>query len=387
MYRIMHVIRPAAGGMKNHLLAQLRYADRETFQLTVACPPEMVGVVEAMGVKVFSLPISPDTDLLTDRVVVKKLAVLLKQEKIDLLHAHGSRAGLLGRLAALLAGTPLRFFTAHNSIFYSGWPAWKQFSLVLAERVLAACSQQVIAVSENLRRELIEREKLPPHKVVCIHNGIEPGRFLEDQRRPDMKQDWGLSGASVVLGTVARLAPQKGLSTLLKAFALLYGQMAGENDLRLVLVGDGPLMSELRALAGELGIGERVIFTGMRRDIPQLMHCFDIFVLPSLTEGLPLTVLEAMAAGLVVVASRVGGIPEAVWDGQTGFLVPPGDEAALAEKLRYLVQQPELRCRMGEAGRMRVLEEFTAQSMVQKTEQLYFTWLKRFRKRLRSEGR
>lgn len=377
MYRVMHVIRPAAGGMKNHLLSLLEYADRDRLQLYVSGPPELLEAVRPGEVKVYPLPLSPEVNPLHDRVVISRLAALLRQEKIDLLHAHGSRAGIPGRLAALLAGTPLRFFTAHNSIFYSGWPAWKLSAMVLAERLLAACSQQVIAVSENLRRELLEREKLPPHKVVVIHNGIDPDRFMSERRCAVIEGDRG--DRSVVLGTVARLAPQKGLATLLRAFALLEEQLAGAFDLRLVLVGDGPLLSELKTLARQLGIDRRVIFTGMRRDIPELLHSFDIFVLPSLTEGLPLTVLEAMAAGLPVVASRVGGIPEAVLDGQTGFLVPPGHEAALAGKLGHLVQQPEWRCRMGAAGRQRVLAEFTARSMVRKTERLYFNWLEQLR--------
>lgn len=378
MYRVMHVVRPAAGGMKNHLLSLLEYADRDRLQLYVAGPPELLEAFRPLEVKVYPLPLSPDISPFKDRVVISQLAALLKQEKIDLLHAHGSRAGLPGRLAALLAGTPVRFFTAHNSIFYSGWPVWKLSALVLAERLLAACSQQVIAVSEDLRRELVEREKLPPHRVVVIHNGIDPGRFLVERRCAVIERERG--DRSVVLGTVARLAPQKGLATLLRAFALLEEQLAGAFDVKLVLVGDGPLLSELQALAGQLGIAPRVIFTGMRRDIPELLHSFDIFVLPSLTEGLPLTVLEAMAAGLPVVASRVGGIPEAVLDGQTGFLVTPGQDAALAEKLGCLVQQPERRRRMGAAGRQRVLAEFTAQSMVRKTESLYFNWLNQLRR-------
>ncbi|MGQ9558655.1 MAG: glycosyltransferase family 4 protein [Desulfurispora sp.] len=377
MYRVMHVVRPAAGGMKNHLLSLLEYANRDRLQLYVAGPPELLEAVRPLGVKIYPLPLSPDIDPAKDSVVISRLAALLRQEKIALLHAHGSRAGLPGRLAALLAGTPVRFFTAHNSLFYSGWPVWKLSAMVLAERLLAACSQQVIAVSENLRRELLEKEKLPPHKVVVIPNGIEPGRFMYERRGAAIAGERG--EPRVVLGTVARLAPQKGLATLLRAFALLEGQLAGAYDLRLVLVGDGPLLSELQTLAGQLGIAQRVVFTGMRRDIPELLHSFDIFVLPSLTEGLPLTVLEAMAAGLPVVASRVGGIPEAVQDGQTGFLVPPGQEVALAEKLGCLVQQPEWRCRMGAAGRQRVLAEFTVQSMVRKTERLYFNWLEQLR--------
>lgn len=366
--RILHVIRPAAGGMKNHLLSLIRLARRDVFEPMAACPPgDMARELADLGIKVFILPLAGELAPLQDSSVVRRLAAILKDNKINILHAHSSKAGLVGRLAGRLAGTPVIFFTAHNSIFYEEWPRWKKNTFALAEKLLAGFTTRIIAVSGVLREELLAREGLPPDKVVTVYNGIDPRPFMETPRRKEPLASLGLPGGDAVVGTVARLAPQKGVIYFIRAAACL----APYHRANFLVVGDGPLRPDLEEEAKRLGIKERVFFLGQRDDVAKILPCLDIFVLSSVTEGLPLTILEAMAAARPVVAARVGGIPEAVRDGATGLLVPPRDEKLLAESIGDLLTNREKVEHFGESGRRLVLERFTAEAMVKACEKLY----------------
>ncbi|MCK4356192.1 glycosyltransferase [Candidatus Bipolaricaulota bacterium] len=202
----------------------------------------------------------------------------------------------------------------------------------------------------------------PPEKLVVVRNGIDPMPFLQAsgtgvQREPKLEVE-------PVLIFLGRLAPQKDLLTLLKAFERI---PVG----RLVLVGEGPSRSQVEQSVERTGLNDRVTMLGARTDIPELLAASDLFVLPSRWEGLPLTIIEAMMAGLPVVASHVGGVAELVEDGVTGFLVPSEAPAALAEALRKLLEDSELRKRMGKAGREKALQDFTLDRMLAETKKEY----------------
>ncbi len=370
-YRILHVIRPAAGGMKNHLLSLLEHSDRGSFEPAVAGPPEITAAAAGFGAEVFPLDIKGELDPLRDARAVFELIRVLQKKRVDVLHAHGSKAGVVGRLAALLAGTPAVFLTAHNSVFYEEWPAYKKRVVGLAQAILARGTSRVIAVSEALRAEIIAREKVDPAKVVTVHNGIEPARFKNVGPRELLRQRLNLPADSAVIGTIARLAPQKGVRYLIQAAALI---PAGLRPVFLV-VGEGPLRAELEASARNAGVADRFIFTGLRSDIPLILGALDLLVLPSVTEGLPLVLLEAMAASLPVVATRVGGVPEAVVDGKTGIVVPPQDAPALAAAIAALLAAPDRARQFGAAGEDRVSRVFTVHRMVSLTTELYLETL------------
>ncbi len=365
--KILHVIRPAAGGMKNHLVSLIKHTSRDLFEPMAACPPgEMADELSGLGIKVYTVPLTGELSPVNDLKAVLTIRDLLVQNKIPIMHAHSSKAGLVGRLAARLAGTPAVFFTAHNSIFYENWPEWKKTVFAAAERLLAYNTRHIIAVSGALRNELLEREKIDRQKVVTIYNGIDPTPYNVGPDREETLRALGLEGGRVV-GTVARLAPQKGVLYFIRAVAGL-SELQGVS---FVVVGDGPLRAELEAEAVNLGLKGKVVFLGYRRDVDKILNCLDILVLPSLTEGLPLIILEAMAAARPVVATTVGGIPEAVLDGVNGFLVQPGDADALAFAIRKMLENRIMAESMGEAGRRRVLEMFSLEEMVKKTERLY----------------
>ncbi|MEW6173588.1 MAG: glycosyltransferase [Bacillota bacterium] len=366
--KVVHVIRPAAGGMKRHLINLLEYTDKERFEPLVAGPPgETLSEAAESGIRVFAVSLPGELNPAQDAGTILRLARMLQKEKAAILHAHGSKAGLVGRLAARLARTPVVFFTAHNSIFYEQWPVYKKKVFAFAEKALAHGTFKIIAVSNALRQELLEQERLPPEQVVTVYNGINPKQFRVAEERAALRQRLKIPGENRVVGTVARLAPQKGVKFLIQAAALI---PPSERPFFLV-VGDGPLRGELEALARNSGVAERFFFAGAREDIPQVLGVLDLLVLPSVTEGLPLILLEAMAASLPVVATGVGGVPEVVVDGETGVLVRPGDPAGLAREICSILEEPGRAKEMGIAGRKRVCKFFTVERMAGDVLDLY----------------
>lgn len=367
-FNVLHVIRPAAGGMKNHLLSLLEHTNRELFEPAVACPPgSMAAEICRRGVPVFPIPLRGEISPRADLAAVSLLTKILREGNFTFMHAHSSKAGLIGRLAACRAGTPVVFFTAHNSIFYEQWPAWKKWLFATAESVLGRCTHRIFTVSEALRKELLAKEHLEPKRVMTVYNGIDAGRFQQPGDRRAVLRALGLPQLGQVVGTVARLATQKGIIYFLQAASML----VKDYQVNFVVVGDGPLRRELEAQAADLGLKQRVFFTGERRDIPDILAALDLFVLPSVTEGLPLTILEAMAAGKPVVATTAGGIPEIVVDQRTGLLVPPRDAQALAWAIATLLVERSQAAQFGRAGQQRVAERFTVETMTRKIENEY----------------
>lgn len=212
-------------------------------------------------------------------------------------------------------------------------------------------------------------------KYVTIHNGIDPDRFTAGRRLTG--SELGLQEKLPVIGTVCRLSePEKGLTVLLQAMARL-AEPSGSPGCQLIIVGEGPSSKRLRDLGEELGVAPWVRFVGARRDVADLLPLTDVFVLPSLSEGFGIAIVEAMAAGRPVVATAVGGIPEIVLQGETGLLVPPGDPGALAGAVRQLLEQPDRAAAMGAKGRQRARERFSIATVVRRHEDLYETLIAR----------
>lgn len=263
-------------------------------------------------------------------------------------HLHWPLACRVGVVAARVARVPV--VVATSQLLMDLRP---DFRTDAQHRVLEACIDRYFAVSMALAQRLQERFGVPAHKIQVIPNAIDLTPFPDTVAEPRRGGDE--SGTVVVL-TVARLDPQKDLGSLLAAAAQV-------PDATFLIAGEGEERGRLETTARELGLAGRVRFLGFRGDIPALLAACDLFVLPSRFEGLPLAVLEAMAAGRPVVATRIGGMDEAVVDGHTGVLVPPGDPAALASAIRALADDPARARRLGEAGRRRVRREFSADSM------------------------
>ena len=211
---------------------------------------------------------------------------------------------------------------------------------------------------------------MPSPRITVVHNGVDLQAVSRAKDAPSVRREWGLPAAAPLLITVGRLTPAKGHRDLLKAAAVL-SRDSRWLELRLLIVGAGALLPELQREAEQLGLQQRVIFTGFQRDVLPFVLAADVFVLPSIQEGLSLSALEAMALGKPVVACRVGGTPEVVVDGETGLLVAPGHPRELAAALERLLADPEKARAMGEAGRRRAQEAFDLEQMVTKIERIY----------------
>ena len=274
----------------------------------------------------------------------------------DLVATHSSKAGFLGRLAARSLGVPV-VFTAHGWAFTEGIPRGKKAVYRLAERLVSPFSNRIIAVSDYDRQIAIRSGVVRPHQIVTIHNGVPD---VSNAHKADVTKE------PPTIAMVARMDTQKDHETLLLALAGLK-----HKEWVLHLIGDGPLHKIHEKQADELGLTNKVVFWGSRQDIPELLAATQLFVLSSRWEGFPLTILEAMRAGLPVIASDVGGVREAIQDGITGFLVPPQDVSALREKLEVLLDSSSLRKELGDAGRERYVQLFTVEKMIESTLDLY----------------
>lgn len=368
--RILHVVRPATGGMNRHVLTLARGLAESGFEVGVACPPDsaLAEEVRAAGITYHPVAIAASPGA-NDTAAVRALAAIVRRDGYDIVHCHGFKAGIVGRLAARLAGHTHAALTVHNHVLYRDDGRLKQAAHRVSERLLAPSTDLTITVSESLKRELVEAYGLGEDRIVAVPNGIDLAPFLDAPAlRTASRAGLGLPEDVTAVGAICRLAPQKGLRHLIEAVALL---RPSPSDAVFLIAGDGPLAEELHAQAAEAGVEGLVRFLGHRRDVPALLAALDVYVAPSLSEGTSLGLIEAMGAGLPIVSTRAGGTPEMVADRRNGLLVEPGDAAALARALREVIASVELRRELGEAGRERALREFSREAMVARTAELY----------------
>jgi glycosyltransferase involved in cell wall biosynthesis len=349
----LHVVASlAVGGMEGVIFDLARLATRPRFNPRVLCLEE-VGPwgerFERAGIAVEGLGGQGRHPGMKVLLLARRLRALGP----DVVHTHNVKAHLQGTLAARLAGISGVVHTKHGHVFpESALARW-------ANRIAVSHCRRVVAVSADTARRAIEVEGLPPGKVEVIHNGVDLAAFAPLGEGP-------VSPARAI--HVARLSEEKDQATLLRAARLVADQRP---EFHLEVVGDGPDRPELAALAAALSLDPHVSFLGARTDVPVLLRASGLFVLSSRSEGISLTLLEAMASGLPVVATDVGGNAEVVVHGETGVLVPAGDPARLAEAVAGLLSDPERAHRLGRAGRRRVERAFDLRGVVRRYEQLY----------------
>jgi glycosyltransferase involved in cell wall biosynthesis len=286
-----------------------------------------------------------------DWSAVAQIRRLLAKHDVDVLHPHGYKADLYALAAARRNRVGL-LATSHN------WPS-KLLSMrvyAVLDRLALRTFDKVIVVSDVVA-DILRRSGVAAEKVALIPNGVDLERF--QSAGPKLRTENGF-GDNPVVGFVGRLVPDKGGALLVRAAQQV---LAMRPNATFVLVGEGPAHEEWKALAGELGINDQVIFAGVRDDMPEVYASFDMVVLPSLIEALPMCLLEAMAAGRPVIATRVGAVPRLVVDGQTGLLLEPGDVSSLAQAVLRLLENPDMACQLGENGRAHVAQHFSAEVM------------------------
>ncbi len=363
MIRVLELLTTtAAGGGPRQVYDLARRLPRDAFEVTVAAPRDgaFFERFRALGLAVAEVR----TDRLDPRALLATVA-LVRRRRVDVIHSHGKGGGLHGRLAARLTGVPA-VHTFHGIHWEHYPPALAALYLAL-ERRLARWTRTVISVSATQEAEARARRLVLPSRSALIANGVD----LDEQDRlvasaPLARAALGVAADALVLGTVARFDPVKRLDALVDALGTLARPRA-----TLLLVGDGPERDRVRHRAAEAGLDARVVFAGWLDEPARVFPAFDLYVSASRKEGLPLALLEAMGAGLAVVATDVAGHRDVVRDGETGRLVPPDDPRALAAAAAELLDAPERRRRMGQAGRARVRAEFDIAAMVDKTVAVY----------------
>lgn len=345
------------GGAERHVVGLALALAQRGYGVEVAC--SMNGALSEPLAKA-NVPVWPLAGRLVKRRVsltyTRGLRRLVTGRRFDLVHAHIYASAVAAAIATVGTGTPL-VITEHTEARWQGCLARA------TSRWARGRARGTIAVSSVICERLVERGGVSPERITFIPNALVPGE--RPGAPPELPAD--LRDGPVV-GMVARLQPEKGVTDFVRAAACVARWVP---EARFVIVGDGPLREELSALAGRLGVRDRVHFLGARLDVKGLMALMDVIAVPSLSEGSPLVTLEAMAAGLPVVASRVGGIPDQIRHAREGLLVPPGDPASLGAALIEFLRDPERADSLGEAGRLRATTEFGHERMVSRVENVY----------------
>jgi glycosyltransferase involved in cell wall biosynthesis len=302
-----------------------------------------------------------------DLLTFVQLFLLCRRERFDLVTTHTSKGGFLGRLAAKLAGARHIVHHAHGFAFRETQGHRTRRFYVLLERMAAHACSVIISVSEDHRRDAVRERVAAAEKIVTILNGIDVGSF-DCTSMQEARQKLGLNAGDTLIGVASRLAPKKGLEHMIQAFKQIH---EFHPRARLVLLGEGPSQIELERQAQSTGLGDRIHFVGFRRNVPELLAAFDIIAQPSISEGLSLAILEAIAAGKPVVACDIPGNREIITSGVNGILVQPSDPPALAMAFRFLLDDSPYARKLGKTAQADCRKRFSQDRMVRQTLSLY----------------
>lgn len=372
--RILNVVPTLmCGGTENQFMTLGRLLDRGRFDLEFACLRRWGPFVKELTDR--QVPLS-EYRVSTFRSVgalrqQARLARHISRERIQIVHAYNFYGNVFAIPPARLAA----------DVVIASIRDCAPYLTTMQKRVQRYMCQfaDCVLVNADAVKDWLIAEGYNPANIEVIRNGVDLSRFGGPPQRERLCHELGLSTEMPLVAVVSRLAHQKGLEQFLAAAAAIAPRVPAA---RFLVVGetsphDVPYLGELQSLAAGLGLGDRVIFTGIRSDVPSLLASVDVAVMPSLNEALSNVLLESMAAGAAVVATRVGGTPEALFDGESGLLVPPGDVAALARSITRLLENRELAARFGSAARQAISDRFSVDRMVQSTEQLYMSLLER----------
>ena len=367
-FRICHLaVGDAWGGAEAYLCELARWLVRESdFELSAIVFNEGRLAEELRKLSVRVQIVSESSSNLINSLT--KIVRIFQEHPCDLIHTHKPKDNVLGVLAGILSCHPLVVRTVHGSPeIFSGI---KHLKMILHELPNQFCNKflvdRVIAVSKDLKNRL--GRHYGSDKVVCIHNGINHREMYTEDDTAEIRSRLGLGKGDYVVGSVGRLTAVKGHEFLIRAAAHL---VEGPKTVKIILVGDGPLRKHLEGLALHLGVSKRVIFVGHQEHPRGFLQAMDVFVLPSLNEGIPLALLEAMSACRPIVASRVGGVPEVIEHEYTGLLVEPGNEQEVAKACSRLISDKLLADTLGSAAHLKAISHFSSEVMGEKVVSLY----------------
>jgi glycosyltransferase involved in cell wall biosynthesis len=362
--RVLQTIRQGKiGGGESHVLDLVRYLDKEQFTPIVLSFTDgpMITSLQKQGVPAHVIY----TEKAFDIAVWKKVKKLLQSEQIDIVHVHGTRANTNVLWAARSLGLPV-IYTIHGWSFHDSLPYLNRKMRIAAEKFITKRTRINITVSEANHHSGVKA--FGSFKSLVIKNGVNFDRFDTTVVYPDVKTAYGIPSHHLVIGYIVRMTGQKDPLGLIRAFADVY---AAVSDVTLLMIGEGDLKDAAIQLAKELNISDRIVFDNFRQDIPSVLHSVDIYCLPSLWEGFPIGVLEAMAMGKAVIASDVDGTREAIVHEQTGLLVPASNRELLAQAIIRLVTDDALRITLQKNAYISVRKNFDVRDMTSKIETVY----------------
>jgi len=369
--KILHIITLSNwGGAQQICYNIVTNLNKNKYTIEVACGPggELINRLRDSGVTVHVISslqrnISPLNDLKS----LLSLYRLIRKNQYDAVHCHSTKAGLLGRLAAWLAKTPRIYFTVHGWGFYNVVEyGHLQWLLILFEKLCALISTKIICISERVKQDGMRKKVASEDKFIVIHNGT--ANYIYHGQSKLLRNQIKASDTDVVFGMVARLTYQKNPLLFLNAAAKV---VQIYKSAKFVLVGDGPLYKDCENFIRKKQLKNHIFMLGFRRDIPKLLKNLDVFVLSSKFEGFGLSIVEAMFAGLPIIATDVEGINEIVQQGENGFLTKPDSVNSLAEKMIYFIKHPKKRVKMGKKSQKIAVENFSLDKMIKKYERLY----------------
>jgi len=364
--KILHVLDSlGVGGMERVVIDVVNHLDQSRFDHVVCCISRKGAAAGHLREETRCVDLGKGAG--ADYLAPVKIARLINEEAPDIIHTQ-SWSGVDAAMAKMMTRAARLVHSEHgrNYPHIHSEPLKRK----VARRCLYHLSDAVFAISAEVRDYYCRETGFPSERMRIIPNGVDLRRI--DRADGGARAELGIGPEDFVVGTVARLDTTKDTITLARAFAKLY-RLRRERNLKLLIVGDGDQKSVIENFTAEQGLGAAVIFTGLRHDAPRLYGAMDVFALPSLSEGLPLTVLEAMAARAPVVATNVGALPELVEEGGTGFLIEPKDDLALAERLARFYSEPELARRFGDAARRKVEREYSLELMLRRYADLYLS--------------
>ena len=370
----IHILQVAksSGGVGMYTRRLVKAFDKSRYRFTVVCLAEDSDIMAAdlnkiEGVKAISIPMKDGIEPFSDILICFRLAKLIRSEKFDLIHAHTSKPGFFARLAAIGTGIPVVYRPA-NFAFHENAPRFQAVFYAFLERMAARITDRIITVS-NGERELARRYSVGrDDQFITIHTGIDLHPFEISVDRAKVREGYGIPADVRLTGIVARFTEAKAPADFIHAAALVHARYPQAHFL---WVGDGPLEHEARSLVQSLGLQDVFHFAGYQDNIPAILISLDYFLLSSHWEGFSIAILEAMAAGLPVIATRVTGADEAIVDGETGILVNVGDVNGLADAVCKLIEDVDFAKSMGVAARKRAESEFPYAKMLDRIEKLY----------------
>lgn len=371
---ILQVINTASiGGGMRHLYALLKHLPRERLHLSLVAEEGkyLVDEIKEMGIPIHFVPMMNNR---VNPLAIWRIARSARQERADILHLHGTRSGFFGVMAKSLAGIRHSVYTVHGFSYHKDITASGRAFYLAVERLCARSHSRLISVSSTDRDEAIRLGVCSPDRISAIFNGIDFSIFDPERVNGSFRADFGIEKDEIVVGTVARLVPQKGVEYFLQMAELV---AARHEKARFLIVGEGELEQALREQCEQQGIGKRVLFVGPQSRMPECYAGMDIFVLSSLWEGHPLSLIESQAMERPTVATCTSGSPEIINDGQTGFLVSPKNVHELAEKVCWLIEHKKEARAMARQGRQLCRQRYHEKAMVEKTLNIYEELLSR----------